>query len=74
MKKILVIAVAAVALFGACASTPEPVQPPDDLYDEAKVLRSQINDLDLAQYAQSQYDTGETAFTEGETRYNAEEY
>ena len=74
MRRILVIAITALALFGACSSTPEPVQPPDDVYDEAKVLRSQINDLDLAQYARSQYDTGEAAFTEGETRYNAEEY
>ena len=74
MKKTLMIAVAAVALFGACSSTPEPVPPPDEVYDEAKALRSEIIELDLAQYAQSQYDTGETAFNEGETRYNAEEY
>jgi len=74
MKKTLMIAVAAVALFGACSSTPEPVPPPDEVYDEAKALRSEIIELDLAQYAQSQYDTGEAAFNEGETRYNAEEY
>lgn len=74
MKRTLVIAVAALALFGACASAPEPVQPPDEAYDEAKALRSEIIELDLAQYAQSKYDTGEAAFNEGETRYNAEEY
>ena len=74
MKRTLVIAIAALALFGACASAPEPVQPPDEVYDEAKALRSEIIELDLAQYAQSQYDTGEAAFNEGETRYNAEEY
>jgi tetratricopeptide (TPR) repeat protein len=74
MKRTFVIAIAAVALFGACSSTPEPVEPPDDLYDEAKSLRSDIEELDLAQYAQSQYADGESAFNEGETQYNAEEF
>ncbi|MEE8441353.1 MAG: hypothetical protein V3S41_06500 [Spirochaetia bacterium] len=74
MKRTLMVAIAAMALFGACSSTPEPIQPPDEVYDEAKALRSQIMELDLARYAQSRYDAGEAAFNEGETRYTAEEY
>jgi tetratricopeptide (TPR) repeat protein len=66
--------VAAIALIAACASGPEPAPAPDGEYDEAKALRSRIEQNDLATYAPSEYDAGEAAFAAGETAYEAEDY
>jgi tetratricopeptide (TPR) repeat protein len=74
MKRAIGFIVVVVALLGACASAPETVQPPDDAYDTAKSLRSQIQEFDLAQYAQSDFDAGETQFAAAEVAYGTEEY
>lgn len=74
MKQILLSAVVVIVLLAACASPPELVPPPDELYDEVKSLRSRIDEKNLAEYAQSEYDVGEAYFADGETAYNAEEY
>lgn len=74
MHKTIGAVVAIVALLGACASAPEPVPPPDDAYDTAEELRTQIQDYELAQYAQSEFDVGEQQFAAGEVAYENEEY
>lgn len=74
MHKTIGVVVALVALLGACASAPEPVPPPDEAYDTAKSLRSQIQEYDLAQYAQSEFDVGEEQFAAGEVAYENGEY
>ncbi|MFW5718412.1 MAG: hypothetical protein ACOC37_03785 [Spirochaetota bacterium] len=74
MHKTIGVVVALVALLGACASAPEPVPPPDEAYDTAKNLRAQIQEFDLAQYAQSEFDVGEEQFAAGEVAYETEEY
>ena len=65
--------VAAVAVLAACASAPDPVPVPDEEYDQAKSLRTRIEQNDLAQYAQSDFDAAETSFTAGETALAAED-
>ena len=74
MHRTIGVVVALVALLGACASAPETVPPPDEAYDTAKSLRAQIQEYDLAQYAQSEFDTGEEQFAAGEVAYETEEY
>lgn len=74
MHRTIGVVVAIVALLGACASAPEPVPPPDEAYDTAKSLRSQIQEYDLAQYAPSEFDVGEDQFAAGEVAYETEEY
>ena len=74
MKRALGTIIVAIALLGACASGPEPVPAPDDAYDTAKTLRAQIQEFDLAQYAQSEFDSGETQFAAAEVAYNTEDY
>ncbi len=74
MKRALGAIIVAVALLGACASGPEPVAAPDDAYETAKTLRAQIQEFDLAQYAQSEFDSGETQFAAAEVAYNTEDY
>lgn len=67
------IAAAVLALLAACASAPEPVPAPDEEYDQAKSLRSRIEEREFAQYAQSEYEAGESAFSAGETALEAED-
>ncbi|MFW5745269.1 MAG: hypothetical protein ACOCW3_06470 [Spirochaetota bacterium] len=74
MHRIMAVVVAIVTLLGACASAPEPVPPPDDAYDTAEELRTQIQEYDLAQYAQDGFDLGEQQFASGEVAYENEEY
>ncbi|TVQ27186.1 MAG: DUF4398 domain-containing protein [Spirochaetaceae bacterium] len=74
MQRALVIAVLAALLIGACASPPDPVPPPDQEYDAARALRTQIAQSDLAQFARTENQRGDAAFAAGETAYNAGEY
>ena len=74
MKRIAAIAVVAIVMLGACPTAPEPVEPPDELYDQAKELRSLIEEFDLAQYSEAEYEAGESAFGDGESAYRAEDY
>lgn len=74
MKRAIGAIIAAVALLAACASGPEPVPAPDEAYETAKTLRSQIQEFELAQYAQSEFDSGETQFAAAEIAYNTEEF
>jgi tetratricopeptide (TPR) repeat protein len=74
MKRAAGIVIIVIALLGACATAPEPVQPPDEEYDTAKTLRSQIQEFELAQYARSEFDAGEEQFAAGEVAYETEEY
>lgn len=74
MKRSLPIIIAAVALLAACATAPEPVEPPDDEYETARSLRSQIEDFDLAQYAQGEFEAGEEQFVAGEAAYETEDF
>ena len=74
MRRLTAIIFVAVALLGACRSAPDPVSPPDAQYDEAKQLRSEIAQFDLAQHARTQHSAGEAAFAAGETAYEAGEY
>ncbi|MFW5718291.1 MAG: hypothetical protein ACOC2Y_09725 [Spirochaetota bacterium] len=74
MKRAFGVIIVAVALLGACATAPEPADRPDEAYETAKTLRSQIQEFDLAQYARSEFDAGEEQFTEGEVAYESEDY
>ncbi len=74
MQKTLVIAVLVALILGACASPPDPVPPPDQEYDAARALRTQIAQNDLAQFARTENQRGDAAFAAGEAAYNAGEY
>ncbi|MFW6292942.1 MAG: hypothetical protein ACOC7V_11530 [Spirochaetota bacterium] len=74
MKRAIGAIIVAVALLAACASGPEPVPAPDEAYETAKTLRAQIQEFDLAQYAQSEFDSGESQFASAELAYNTEDY
>lgn len=74
MNRSLPIIIAVVALLAACASAPEPVDPPDDEYETARSLRSQIQDFDLAQYARTEFESGEEQFLAGEAAYETEDF
>ena len=74
MKRIAAVAVVAIVLLGGCPSAPETVDPPDELYDEAKELRSLIVEFDLAQYSDAEFQAGETAFSDGESAYSSGDY
>jgi tetratricopeptide (TPR) repeat protein len=74
MKRIAAVAVVAIVLLGGCPSAPETVNPPDELYDQAKELRSTIVEFDLAQYSPDVFEAGETAFSIGESAYEGGDY
>ncbi len=74
MTRALTLAVVAVALMAACATVPDPFAPPDEAYDTARLLRSQIMEFGLAPHAQSVFDEGEAHFDAAEAAYQAEDY
>ena len=74
MKRAIGIIIITAAFLGACATAPETVPPPDEAYDTAKTLRSQITEFELAQYNESEFQAGESQFADGEVAYETEEY
>ena len=74
MNRVLVTMIAAVAVLAACRTVPDPIAPPDEAYDTAKILRAQIVEFGLAQHARAEFDAGENHFVTAEAAYSAEEY
>lgn len=74
MRRAIGMIIIATAFLGACATGPEPVPPPDEARDTARTLRAQILEFDLAQYAEDEFEVGETQFTTAEVAFETEDY
>ncbi len=74
MRKALILVIVASALLAACATGPEPLVPPDEAYDTARLLRAQILEFELAQHAQSMFEAGEAQFNTAVAAYDEEDY
>ena len=74
VKRLALIAGIAALILGACATAPDPVNPPDEEQQQARQLQTEVAENELAQYAEGAAARAEAALAEAEAAYDAEDY